>query len=73
MVIPVVLMIFFGNYLKDRFEADWILIACIVLGILFGAGAGWSLLKRFAPKPSEDSPREEYDLLQDWNEEEDEK
>lgn len=67
-IIPIVLFIFLGVFLKDRTGLAWLLPVCIAAGILLGLGAGWGLLKRFAPKESDDEPREEYDLMKGWRE-----
>ena len=67
-LVPIGLMIALGLFLKDRFQANWILIVCIVLGISGGMSAAWTLLKKFAPKPEDDEKREEYDLMKNWKE-----
>ena len=65
-LVPIALMLALGLFLKDRFQANWILIVCILLGISGGMSAAWTLLKKFAPKPEDDEKPEEYDLMQNW-------
>lgn len=65
-LVPIALLTVLGIFLRDRFQANWILIVLIVLGIVSGMAAGWSLLKKFAPDPKDDAPREEYDLMKNW-------
>ena len=70
MLVPVGLMLALGLFLRDRLNADWILIVAILLGISGGMSAAWALLKKFAPRPEDDEKREEYDLMKNWKEEE---
>ena len=72
-LVPVGLMLALGLWLRNLTGQSWILIALIVFGIVTGGVSGWGLLRKFAPKPSDDKPREEYDLLEEWHRDGDEK
>ena len=65
MIVPIALMLVLGLFLKNRTGWNWLLLVCILLGIGGGISATWAL-KKFAPRPEDDEPRESYDLMQNW-------
>lgn len=71
-ILPAGLMLALGLWLRNRFGLTWPLIPLILLGLAGGLLSAWRLLKRFAPDPKKDTPRESYDLMQEWHREDDE-
>ncbi|MBR5739111.1 MAG: AtpZ/AtpI family protein [Lachnospiraceae bacterium] len=72
-IIPVVLCVLLGIYFRNRFGVVWPLVALIFLGLASGLLSAWKLLKKAAPKPSDDEKTETYDLMREWHKDGNEK